>query len=290
MAAWYEESIPADLTYEAEPGKQAPVREHPFVKDTPDYPTFIKRALDAHREVGTRIPVRIDRSNPTAVESWRKEHLPKLIDAGILPKPITDPAEYGIKKPDDLHEGVNWSDERAGKFAQIGVKYQIPKEAMNEMLEMHREAIAGTAAVLKTSYDDTMLALKREHGDKFDERMEMAKRFNNLIFKTPEEIAFMEETGLGNHPLLASILMRLAPYAENDTSLVEDLKAEGNQQQSGESLEQAREKIRAELADIYSNPQNPRHEAYKRGDAAVEAYIQSLYTKIYGAPKEEAVP
>lgn len=285
------EFVPQDLTYEAEPGRSVPLAEHPFIKDSPDVPTFFKRVIDTHREVGSRVPIKIERvrnSDGTfgpkieAVEQWRKDHLPKLYDAGILDRPPSKPEEYEIKKPDNLYEGVNWSDDRAKKFGEIGIKYGIPKAAMAELHKLHVEGVEGTQAVLKTSYDDTMLKLKREHGDKFDERMEMAKRFNRLIFKDPEELAFMEETGLGNHPILAGILMRLAPYAQNDSSLVESLKEAGNTPGSVPNTEAEREKIRAELADIMSNKDNPRHAGYLRGDKDVSDYIDSRYATIYG--------
>ena len=284
------EFVPADVTYEIEPGKLAPIAEHPFVKDSPDVPTFFKRVIDQHREIGARVPVRIERQRNAdgtfgpkieAVEAWRKDHLPKLYDAGILDRPPSKPEEYEIKKPENLSEGVNWSDERAAKFAQLGVKHGISKAAMNEFLALHRDAVAGTAAVMKTSYDDTMLALKREYGDKFEQRLEDSKRLNRIIFKTPEEIAFMEETGLGNHPILTSLLMRLAPYAQNDSSLVESMNSAGAAPSTA-NVEEERGKIRDELADIMSNPQNPKHLAYRRNDPSVMAYIQGKYEALYG--------
>jgi hypothetical protein len=290
------ELVPPDVTYEVEPGRQAPVAEHPFIKEAPDVPTFLKRVIDTHREVGSRIPIKIERVRNAdgtfgpkveAVEQWRKDHLPKLYDAGVLDRPITDPAQYEIKKPEHLAEGVNWSDERASRFASIGVKYGIPKAAMQELHKLHVEGVEGLAKTLQTSYDETMLALKREYGDKFDERLEQAKRFNKLIFKNPEEIAFMEETGLGNHPILTSILMRLAPYAQNDSSLVEALKETGVAPGSVPNVEAEREKIRAELGDIMSNKDNPRHLGYLRGDKGVSDYIDSLYAKIYGTGQVE---
>jgi hypothetical protein len=285
------EFVPQDLTYEVEPGKQAPIAEHPFIKNQPDVPTFFKSVLDSHREVGARIPVKIERVRNNdgtfgpkveALEQWRKDHLPKLYDAGVLDRPPSRPEEYEIRKPESLQEGVNWSDERAGRFAAAGIKYGLSKAAMKELHDLHVEAVQGTAAVLKTSYDETMLELKKEHGDKFDERMEMAKRFNRIIFKKPEELEFMEKTGMGNHPVLAGILMRLAPYAQNDSSLVEELKQSGSEAGTVQNTEQARAKVRDELADIMSNKDNPKHAGYLRGDKDVSDYIDSLYATIYG--------
>lgn len=290
---WQEDNIPIEVTYDNN-GVATPLRDHPFVKEAVDIPTFAKRAFEQHREVGARIPIKIEKirndqglfiPKEESVAAWQKDHLPKLWDAGVLPRPLSDPKEYNITKPDDMHEGLNWSAERAGKFAALGIKHNVSKAAMGEFLALHREAVIGINATLKTSYDDAMLSLKRELGDKFDERMEDAKRFNKLIFKTPEEIAFMEETGIGNHPILLSILARLAPYAQNDSSLVESLKAAGGVQV--ENTEQARNALRAQLADIMGNKENPKHKLYLQRDPATLKEIDDAYKSLYGDAKIE---
>lgn len=294
--AWQDELVPTDLTYE-DNGTQKLLRDHPFVRNAPDLSTFVKQSYDAHREVGARVPIKIERVRNQdgtfgpkieAIEQWRKDHLPKLYDAGILDRPPTKPEDYEIKKPEQLHDGVNWSDERAGKFAALGIKHGISKAAMHELLDLHRDAVGGVAAIYKANYDETMLGLKREYGDKFDERLEQAKRLNNIIFKSPEDIKFFEETGLGNHPILTSILMRLAPYAQNDSSLVDSLKTQG--QVPPDQIESERAKVRTELADIMSNPQNPRHAAYLRNDPEVNKYITGLYERLYGKGEIEIIP
>src|SRR5678816_165280 len=169
------EFVPRELTYEVVPGKTAPIAEHPFYKETPDLATFHKRVMDTHRELGSRVPIKIERvrnSDGTfgpkveQIEQWRKDHLPKLYDAGILDRPPSKPEEYEIKKPDNLIEGVNWSPDRASKFASIGIKYGVPKAAMAELHALHVEGVQGTQEAVNTSYDATILDLKREHGDK----------------------------------------------------------------------------------------------------------------------------
>ena len=44
---------------------------------------------------------------------------------------------------------------------------------------------------------------------------------------------------------------------------------------------------RAEMTDIATNPENPRHAAYHRGDSAVSAYIDGLYK--HAVPKHAKV-
>lgn len=281
--AWQDELIPADLTY-GEGADAKPLREHPFIKEAPDVKTFAQRAFEQHREVGARIPVRFS-ADPakkvTELEAWRKDHLPKLYDAGVLEKPLTDPAAYEIKKPDNLVKGVNWSDERASAFGKLGVKHGISKAAMSELLELHRDAIAGTQTMLNTSYDDAMLALKREFGDQFDARMEDSKRLSKAVFKNEKTLVFLEESGIGNDPEFLGLMMRLAPYAQNDSSLVQSMKAGG--QVTEDTKAAAMEDVKAKLADIMSNPKNPDHEGYLRGDPAISKKIDDMYKAIHGS-------
>lgn len=280
--AWQDELVPADMTYD-DGGVAKPLREHAFVKEAPDVKTFVQRAFDQHREVGARIPLRFS-TDPakkvTELDQWRKDHLPKLYDAGILAKPPTDPATYEIKKPDDMIPGVNWSDERAAKFATLGVKHGLSKVAMDEFLALHREAVIGTQTVLNTSYDEAMLALKREFGDQFDTRMEDSKRLSKVIFKGEKTLAFLEATGLGNDPEFLGIMMRLAPYAQNDSSLVQAMKEGGAV--TAEGKEAAMGELRTKLADIMGNPQNPDHAGYMRGDPVVHKKVDDLYAAIHG--------
>lgn len=279
--AWPDE-VPADLTYD-DGGVAKPLREHAFVREAADLPTFVKRAFEQHREVGARIPLRFSPDPAKKVvemESWRKDHLPKLYEAGVLAKPPSDPAIYEIKKPDDAVEGVNWSTERATKFASLGIKHGISKDAMGEFLALHREAIGATSAVLQTSYDDAILALKREFPDDFDARMEDSKRLSKVVFKSPATLEFLEKTGLGNDPEFLGIMMRLAPFAQNDSGLVESMKQGGTV--TADNKEAAMAEVKAKLAAIMSDPKNPDHQGYMMGDPAVHRKIDEMYAAIHG--------
>ena len=44
-----------------------------------------------------------------------------------------------------------------------------------------------------------------------------------------------------------------------------------------ETSHPVREQARNELADIMTNPHNPRYEGFKRGDKAVMEYVEQIY-------------
>lgn len=271
--AWPDD-IPQALTIEQD-GKQVPLRDHPLIKESPDAGHFAKRAYDMHTEMGRRIPVTAKTDEEKA--AWKKDHLPKLYSAGILEAPPEKPEGYELKKPENLPEGLTWSDENAANLAKTLHKYGIPKSAVPELMDLHTKALLGIGESLKTNYETTMAALKTEHGDKFDERVEDTKRLTAMIFKTPEETAFVERTGLADHPVFMSILMRLAPLVRSDSSFVADMNRGG-----GGGGELTGDQVREMVADIANNSKNPKHEAYWRQDPEVHKYIDDLYKKAYG--------
>ena len=270
-------TIPDTLTYEDSPGSTKPLREHPFVRESPDLGHFLLKSLNTQKEVGARVPVK-KLETPEAVQAWRKEHMGKFHSAGLIEGPPEKPEGYEIKKPDKLVDGVTWSDERAGKFAGVLHKHGIPKSAVQDLLDMHVEALTGAHAAFQTDKDNGVIALKREFGDKYDERMEQAKRLTKVIFKDEKELAFLAETGIANHPGFLGVVMRLAPLAMQDSSLMPKGDDGGAGAITGDT-------VRAEVADIMSNPQNPRYAGYHRKEKAVMDYIDQQYQKAYGTGK-----
>jgi len=249
-----------DLTVDVD-GKAVPLRDTPFVKEAPDFKTFVKGAYDAHREVGARLPVKTD-GKPESVAEWRKTHLPTLYKAGLLEAPPATWQDYGVVKPQDIPEGLSWDDKRAERYASILHKYGVPKGIVPELMELHQEALTGAHMALKTS---------KEEG----------KRFTAAIFKTPEELEFFELTGLGNHPGFLSVMMRLAHGALQDSSVLAGLPSgQGGGGMTGDE-------VRKELAAIMSDTNNPRHKLYWQKDKATLDYVDSLYRKAYGEGKVE---
>ena len=267
------EQLPDTLAVDVD-GKTIPLRETPFVKEARDFPTLVRVAYDAHREVGARIPIKTD-GKPESIAEWRKTHLPNIYKAGLLEAPPSTPEDYGVVRPDEIPEGLSWDDERAKKYAGILHKYGVPKAIVPELMELHKEALIGASRALNTAKETGIAALKEEFKDKYDERMEQAKRLTKAIFKSPEEIEFFSELGLGDHPGFLSVLMRLAPLALQDSSVLPSGSGGGDGSMTGDD-------VRKELADIMSNPNNARNKLYWQRDAATLKYIDELYQKAYG--------
>ena len=275
--------IPDTLTYQ-DGDRQVPYRDHPFFKEAPDLPTFLKTAVDTHKEFGSRLSLKVDKANVVELEKWRKDHLPRLYDAGVLERPPASPDDYNdiVKRPERLPEGWGWNDEFAKDFKVIAHRHGIPKAAIPELLSLHERTLTGAGKTLQTSVEAGMAALKAEYGDKYDERRAGAQRLTDFVFKTPEELAFFEELGIGNHPAFLSVLMRLAPLAQADSSF---FVSQGTPSEQPGGL--THDQITAELADIATNKDNSRHAAYLRGDPQVQAYIDSRYRQVFGDKKIE---
>ncbi len=257
-------------------GQQVLLRDQPFVKESPDLEGFVRKALDSHREVGARVPLKAG-STPEELAKWKADNLPKLYEAGILAAPPGSPGEYGVVKPDILPEGIGWNQDMADSFSNILHKHGASKALAGELLELYGNALGGTQKQLETSYEVAMTELKKEHGDQFDSRKEEAKRLTALIFKTPEELAFFEELGIGDHPAFLSVLMRLAPLAAQDSSYIKD--AIRDTGMTGED-------VRAELGRIMSDKTHPLHVGYNQRDPKVLQQVQDMYKKAYPGTTE----
>lgn len=267
-------------------GQMIPYHDHPFFKEAKDWNSFAMHALNAHREVGARIPVRIEKIRnldgtfvPKAegVADWRKNHLPKLYEAGILPKPIADVKEYGIA-PSELMQkaGFPWSDEYAKSFGEILMKHGAPKEMAADLLKLHENVVVGANKAFKQSFDEGNAALQKEFGADYDAKHEAAKRLAPLIFKDQDDLDLANNL-LGNHAGFLGIMMRLSHLAESDSSFMRDMTAGG----AGGAM--TLEQVRAEVMDIATNKNNPRHAGYMAGNKAERDYVDSLYAKIPGS-------
>jgi len=273
MDEWYG-GIPETATIDVG-GQQVPLRDQPFIKESADLEAFARRALDQHSEVGRRIPLKV--VGDAELAKWKSEQLPKLYEAGILAKPPDSAADYGVAKPDVLPEGVVWSDEMATAFSTMLHKHGASKALAGELLDLYGKALFGTQKALETNYDSAVQALKAEHAEHFEERKELAKRLTKQIFKSPEEVAFFEELGLGDHPGFLSVMMRLAPLAASDSSYLKD--AIIAPAATGED-------VKSELGRIMSDKTHPMHAGYHQRDPGVLKHIEEMYKKAYPGTTE----
>ena len=274
---WFE-ALPAEMTVDIG-GQATPLRDVEFVKNAPDLPTFVKMAYDTHREVGARIPLKIDKNNPEAVNEWRKTHMPRFYEAGLLSKPPVAIEEYGAIKPENLPKGLGWNDDIEKEFKTTLLKHGVPKEAASELIQLHLKTLGGATELFHTDQETGMAALKTEHGDKLDERMEKVKRLTPMIFKTEKELQLFEDLGLGNHPGFLGPLLRMAHLAESDSSFITSMNL--NQPSGG----MTGEAVRAEMGKIMSDKTHPMHAGWHRKDPETMKQVDEMYKKAYGDGK-----
>lgn len=238
-----------------------------------DVAGLIKSAAHAQKRLGGAITLPGKDAKPEDLSALRT----KLYEAGVFQVPPSDPKEYGLLKPAELPDGLQWSDELSSKFAVALHKHGVPKAALTDLMPLYLEALGGAAQTLKVEREQSLATLKSEHGEKYDERVEMAKRMMGGILQTPDELDFMEKTGLADHPKFLSVMLRLAPLAMQDSSFMDSLPHQGG--------EISGEKAKEEYAKIISDPAHPMHEGYTRRDPKVEKYIDGLYRSAYGNGK-----
>jgi hypothetical protein len=267
-------TLPSTITVEQD-GKAIPLRDVPFVKEAKDLGSLIKMGYDAHREVGARVRIP-SKDKAEDVQAFKG----KLYESGILEAPPGKPDDYQIEKPKELGENLKWDEALVSDFKTTLHKHGVPKGAAQDLINLHMKAM-GTMTDsllsqmgLKVDKDAATATLKNEFGDKYDVLRADAGRLANEIFKTPEELAFYENLGLADNPRFLSILMRIAPLTQQDSSFMPDTTRPG--------VGMNADAIRAKLADIMGNPNNPKHKAWANRDPAVMADIEEDYKKVYG--------
>ena len=235
-----------------------------------DVPGLIKGYAHLSKRLGSAINLPGKDAKPEEMTALKA----KLVEAGVISKPIADPKEYGIAKPDNLPAGAQWSDELSGKLAGVLHKYQVPKEMAAELLALHSESMGSAMQGLQVDQEKAMATLKAEHGEQFEARSEMVKRMMKGIIQTPEELAVMEQSGWADHPAFLSVLMRLAPLAMQDSSFLQSIPEVGGEI-TGEAAKE-------EYAKVMSDPKHEHFEGFRRGDKKAHAYVDDLYKKAYG--------
>lgn len=240
-----------------------------------DIPSLVKGYAHLSKRMGSAVNIPGKDAKPEDVTAFKA----KLIEAGMLPTPITDPKEYAITRPKDLPAGIPWSEELSGKLAATMQKYQVPKEMVPELMALHMEALGGVSQALKFDLEKGMTALRAEYGDKFDERVEMADRIGAGIF-SPESMQFFEQTGINKDPRFLSAILRIAPAFVQDSSFMESIPNQGGEM-TGEAAKEEHNKV-------MTDPAHPMYAGYRQVpmDPKAKAYVDGLYRKAYGYQKE----
>lgn len=222
----------------------------------PDLPTFLKSAWSAKQLVGKKMEgVKVPGEGATAEEisAFRKS-------LGIPEKP----EDYGVKKPDQLPEGVQWNEEKAAELVKLAHENNITPKALNALMAWNMdtnaknvaEGRAKLAADAKAKLDGEKKKLADAWGHESQAKANLATRAAITIGLDPKSELFNS----------ADFVMALARVGEliSEDKLV-----------SAGAVTQLQDK-RAQAMDVMKNPSNPNYQRYHSGDKEIVAMVRGL--------------
>jgi len=192
----------------------AEFKEHEFVKTFTKPGDFVKSALDikADRDaLKTKVDGAIFKPDEKATpEQWNEYYK-------ALGKP-EKPTEYEFPVTEGINRDPKFVEWAQGTFHKIGLPKDMAAKVAAEYdafaLAMER---ANNEAVVKAKAD-AETAIKAELGAEYPVAVELTTRMLGKYLK-PEEKAFFDETGMGNHPTLIRMIFDLAKKTGEDLGI-----------------------------------------------------------------------
>lgn len=190
-----------------------------------------------------------EKSTPEEVAAYRK--------AIGVPE---SPEGYNLK-PDQIPEGVTWDDATAKKAAELAHKHNVPASAMQEFLrfDMERAAMMNQAAatMIDAQLEAGRAELQKVYGDKFGEKIELARRAALTVGVDPASQGFVD-------PQVVKAIVSLAEKLSDDKLVAGD--------QTGVTS------TRARARDIMTNQANPLYAKYQEGDPETVDQVRRMLT------------
>jgi len=190
-----------------------------------------------------------DKSTPEEVSAYRKA-------VGVP----DSPEGYNLK-PETLPEGVNWDESVAKRAAELAHKHNVPVSAMQEFMKFDMERAAmmqqAAAGMIDTQLESGRQELQKVYGDKFSEKIELARRAAVTVGVDPSSHGFVD-------PQVVKAVVALAEKLSDDRLI------EGNQ--IGASSTRARGR------DIMTNQSNPLYSRYQEGDPEIVDQVRRMIT------------
>lgn len=166
--------------------------------------------------------------------------------------------DYAKIRPENLPEGLEFSEELSKPMFELAHRYNIPAAAVKEFVEMQAQQeegrIGATTAELQRQLDEGAATLKKDWCPNYDKnllRVEQAARMAGIDPTTAP--------GFRDPETLKGFL-RLSEKLSDD-----EWKKGGTTNSPGMSAK-----------DIQTNPSNPLYDRYQKGDPDVVAQVRSL--------------
>ncbi|HWT40388.1 MAG TPA: hypothetical protein VN081_03940 [Dongiaceae bacterium] len=134
-------------------------------------------------------------------------------------------AEYGFKAPDNLPEGLDFSDERAAKFAELVHKHNLTTtQAQGLFNDLHSEILVPEfnslaemqTAQLESNFTELEKVWGQQGSPEFNKAHKNALKAFNYVADSKLAGAFKADPALASNPLVLQVLSRLGSKMGND--------------------------------------------------------------------------
>jgi hypothetical protein len=140
--------------------------------------------------------------------------------AAGVPEKIED---YGFKPPEGLPQGLQYVPELDQRIATALMKAGVSKsraglvrdEVLNIAMEVEKAKLDQAEAAKETG----VAQLRQEYGRAFDQKLRVAKAAVKE-YGGDEFVAFLDQSGLGDHPAMVRAFSKIAERTMGDTQLV----------------------------------------------------------------------
>lgn len=149
------------------------------------------------------------------------------------PAAVDAPVVYDFKAP----EGMELDAAAVAKFKDLATELKLPADSAQKVVDLQvalKQAEAEAFAAQVEKWGEETKADKEIGGAKFDENLGLAKKGLEQ-FATPELRSLLDSTGMGNHPEVVRMLMKVGKAISED-SLVRGGQSEQGTKSTAEVL------------------------------------------------------
>lgn len=134
-----------------------------------------------------------------------------------------DPKEYGFEPPKDLPAGLEYSQEQDTRLANVAHKAGLNRQqaalVREEFIKYMGEGVQAQSESFEASRATQETQIKSEWGRAYDQNIKEAK-LAMKEYTGDEFVAYLEQTGLGNHPAMIKAFHTIARKTMGEDKLI----------------------------------------------------------------------
>jgi len=262
------------------------IRGHSVVQRYNDLPSLVKSHIGLTEYQGKSIG--IPGNDPKEIEEWKTHHLPKLqhVFADRMPPEKPDGYEFKI---DGIDNEALKNDKVLAAFRDNAHKLGLSKSQASGLFEQFAkdilpQLIPPPAPAPDFEFvdkaEDVQALMKETFKAEATQRIDEYKKGVAILASTIPELKDILNEGvapfgkkflsLGDHPGMVKLITEIGRLTNPDF-------AGGGAATSDAALAAA-----DEIADIRTNPANPKHALFMKKDKATMAYVEDLYKQTTG--------